>query len=282
MVADSACSLPAALAAEWGVNVVPMWLTIGTRQFRDGELSLSEVVARLGEGLSTSGPAPGELAEAARRADQGDGVVLLTVSARMSGAYASARLAAELVAEEGREVAVVDTGTAAGAEGLVALAAARAARAGLPLAQVVAAAREAAGAARLVATLPRLDHLSRSGRVPGAAAWGARWLGLYPMFEFRESSVRALRPARGARQALARMVTLWARSAGRYGQGQAALHVCAMHSSQPAAAEELLAEVARRLGAPPATSFCAAFSPVMVAHTGPGLVGLAWQWDGRG
>ena len=72
-----------------------------------------------GKGLSTSGPAPGELAEAAGAADQGDGVVILTLSQAMSGVYQSARLAMDLL--EGEKVAVVDTGTAAGAEGLVVL-----------------------------------------------------------------------------------------------------------------------------------------------------------------
>ncbi len=112
MVTDSAASLPADLAGASGVAIVPMWVAIGGQQYRDGELTLKEVLDRAGEGLSTSGPAPGELAEAARAADQGDGVVILTLSHEMSGVYQSARLAMDLL--EGEKVAVVDTGTAAG------------------------------------------------------------------------------------------------------------------------------------------------------------------------
>jgi fatty acid-binding protein DegV len=41
-----------------------------------------------------------------------------------------------------------------------------------------------------------------------------------------------------------------------------------------AAAEDLLAQVRARTKVE--TAFLSAFSPVMVAHTGPGLVGLAW------
>ena len=139
LVTDSASSLPVDLADASGVTVVPMWVVIGGQQFRDGELSLAEVLERVGEGLSTSGPAPGELAQAAAAADRGDGVVILTLSQNMSGVYQSARLAMDLL--EGKKVAVVDTGTAAGAEGLVVLAAARAAREGLALDSVVEAAR---------------------------------------------------------------------------------------------------------------------------------------------
>jgi DegV family protein with EDD domain len=276
-VTDSASSLPVDLAAASGVTVVPMWVAIGGQQFRDGELSLAEVLERVGEGLSTSGPAPGELAEAATAADRGEGVVILTLSQNMSGVYQSARLAMDLL--EGEKVAVVDTGTAAGAEGLVVLAAARAAQEGLSIDSVVEAARRAGARVRLLATLPSLDYLARGGRVPGAAAWGARWLGLNPVFEFREGKIKPLRPARGSRLARQRIVDIWARDVAREHERGAVLHVAALHALEPAVAEDLLAEVRRRYE--PTTAFVGSFSPVMVAHTGPGLVGLAWWWEER-
>jgi DegV family protein with EDD domain len=253
-----------------------MWLTIGADQYRDGELGLDEVTRRLGEGLSTSGPAPGELAEALAQADTGEGAVLLTVSRRMSSVYEAGRLAGGMVGA-GR-VAVVDTGTAAGAQGLVVLAAARAARQGLPLAGVLGASERASRGARLVATLPALDYLARGGRVPGAAAWAARWLGLGPVFEFRSGVVKALRPARGRQQAYERVLERWERTVETNHVRGVALHVAAMHALQPDAAEEMLRRV--RLLVQPVTAFSSPFSAVMVAHTGPGLAGLAWWWEG--
>ena len=210
-----------------------MWVTIGGEQSRDTDLDMAEVLARLGDGLSTSGPAPGELVDAASRADQGDGVVILTISRRMSSSYEAARLAAGLLEEQGagrERVAVVDTGTAAGAEGLVVLAASRAARSGLPVDDVVAAAEGAARRARLLATLPSLEHLARGGRVPGIAAMGARWLGLQPVFEFRQGKVRPLRPARGRRLACQRIVALWAADLDRQLLRGSMLHVSALHA----------------------------------------------------
>ena len=274
MVTDSACSLPPELVAAHGIVVVPMWVTLGGRQYADGELSPADVAQRLSEGLSTSCPAPGQLAEAFDGADAGDGVVALTVSARMSGVFDAARLAAGLARPQ---VQVVDTGTAAGAEGLVVLAAARAAASGLCLEAVVAAARAAAANARLVATVPSLEHLARSGRVPAIAASGARWLGLAPLFEFRHGRAVPLRPGHGRQGALARMVAAWERDAkqrDRYAGEH--LHLAGLHSMDRAAAEELVDRVSARLS--PATSFIGDFSSVMVAHTGPGLAGLAWSW----
>jgi DegV family protein with EDD domain len=254
------------------VRVVPMWLTLGGEAVRDGTLSLEEVTSRLDEGLTTSGPNPGEVAELVSQADEGDGVIVLTLSQRMSGTYDAARLGISLT---DRRVALVDTGTAAGAEGLVVLAAARAAAAGADLETVEAAARAAAGAVRLVATLPTLDHLARGGRVPGAAAWAGRWLGLNPLFEFRGGHVRPLRPALNRHAAQERILSSWGHSL----RPDADLHVAAMHALDPASAEHLLDEVSRQVK--PASAFVGPFSPVMVAHTGPGLVGLAWWWEPR-
>ncbi|MST34219.1 hypothetical protein GHK86_16005, partial [Acidimicrobiaceae bacterium USS-CC1] len=55
------------------------------------------------------------------------------------------------------------------------------------------------------------------------------------------------------------------------------LHLAVMHALDRPGADALLAELRGRVE--PATSFVGSFSPVMVAHTGPGLLGLAWWWE---
>jgi fatty acid-binding protein DegV len=59
----------------------------------------------------------------------------------------------------------------------------------------------------------------------------------------------------------------------------ARLHLAALHAGAPEPAERLLEQV--RAEVEPATAFLGSFSPVMVVHTGPGLVGLGWWWDQR-
>ena len=57
----------------------------------------------------------------------------------------------------------------------------------------------------------------------------------------------------------------------------ARLHVAALHAQAEAEAAELLARV--QAEADLATAFVGPFGSVMVVHTGPGLVGLAWRWE---
>ncbi|HEX6231091.1 MAG TPA: DegV family protein [Actinomycetota bacterium] len=270
VISDSAAALPEDLAAAAGIAVVPMWVTIGGVAYREGEISLEEIVRREREGLTTSGPTPGELREAIEANLGRDGALVLTVSRRLSGAQEAARVAAEPF---GDRVRVLDTGTAAGAQGLVVLAAARAAGAGAPLEGVEASARLAAARVHLVATLGSLDWLVRGGHVPGVAAWAGRSLGLRPLVELRRGRVRPMRPARSDAAVIERTVATCLQSRPAGGR----LHVAAMHALAADRAERLLSAVRGEIE--PETAFVGTFGPVMIAHTGPDLFGLAWWWE---
>jgi DegV family protein with EDD domain len=270
VVTDSAAALPPELAAAHGIAVVPMWLTIGGRSVHEGDVPLTELLAH--DDVTTSGPTPGEFESVIKEALRGtdDGVLVCTIASTMSSTYESAVVGAR--AADG-PVRVVDTTTAAGAQALVVLAAAAAASRGGSLDEVEQAARDAIAQVQLVAMVPNLDHLVRSGRVPNIAGWAGRRLGIAPLFEFRDGGAHALRPARGASAALDRIVSRWRRDR----VDGARLHVAALHAQAEDEAKDLLARV--RAECEPDTSFVGPFGTVMVVHTGPGLVGLAWRWE---
>jgi DegV family protein with EDD domain len=271
VITDSAASLPPPMAADLGVTVVPLELVIGGEPYDDGELPLDEVITHLNEGITTSSPSPGHITKAIEDClHEADGALVLTISRRMSSTYDSAELAVHATDGTAR---VLDTETAAGAQGLVVLHAAKRAAETNDLDEVESAARQVIERVRLVATVDSLDQLVASGRVPGLAGRAGRALGVHPLFEFGRGRVRALRPALSRDAAIERIVGLWRRTI----VPDAALHVAALHAHDRDRAEQLLAAV--RAEVEPATAFVAEFSTVMIAHTGPGLAGLAWWWE---
>ncbi len=273
VITDSAASLPEALVAPLDVSVVPLELVVGGQPYHDGDLPLDEVVSHIGEGITTSSPPPGRITKAIEdRLDVADAALVLTISGRMSSTFEAAELAARAVPGRAR---VVDTETAAGAEGLVVLHAAECARRGGDLDEVERAAREVIDRVRLVATVDSLDHLVASGRVPEIAGRAGRFLNVHPLFEFNHGRAKPLRPALSRDAALERIVGLWRRSI----VPEAALHVAALHANDRGRAEQLLRAV--QAEAEPVTAFVAEFSTVMIAHTGPDLAGLAWWWEPR-
>ena len=270
IVTDSAAAIPLEVARDHDVAIVPMHLMLRGADVREGDRTLAEVLAA--DDVTTSGPTPGEFETAIGDHLGSDGTLVLTIASTMSSTYEAAVLAARTL--ERPEVRVVDTKTAAGAEALVVLAAARAAQRGASLDEVESVARSVLDRVRLVATVPSLDRLVQSGRVPAIAGWAGRHLGINPLFEFVGGDVRRMRPALGPEAAHDRMAALCRRS---YTEGSQ-LHVAALHALAAEDAQRLLARVTRELE--PAEAFVGEFGAVMVAHTGPGLVGLAWWWEG--
>jgi DegV family protein with EDD domain len=273
VLTDSAAMLPRDLAARCDVTVVPLMVNVGGQSFADGEVSEDDLLERIDEGVTTSGPAPGAFAQAIDRVaaerPELEGIVVVTVAKALSGTYGAARLAADSAKVP---VTVVDSETAAGAEALVVLAAADRAADGGSVAEVVAAADVAVDEVRLVGSLNSLERLVASGRVPGIAGKAGQVLGVNPLFELRRGKVRPLRPAFSRDAALERILGLWRSDKG---PGTVA-HVVALHALAREDAKRLLE--ALRDEEEPATYFLGAFGPAMIAHAGPGVVGLAWRW----
>jgi DegV family protein with EDD domain len=268
VITDSAASLPPGLARDRDVTVVAMRLSWDGQDARDGGVDVADLLHGADGPVATSGPPPGEFA-AAIDAAGADGAVVLTIASSMSSTYEAARLGAQAAT---RPAEVVDTGTAAGAQGLVVLAAADAAAGGAGRDEVAEVARQVAAQVRLVAAVESLDHLVRGGRVPQVAGWAGKVLGLHPLFEFRGGQVRRLRPATGREAAVDAVLRRWRHDR----RPDANLHVAVLHALQPEVAAALLERIERE--GSPKTSFVGEFSAVMAVHTGP-LAGLAWWYQ---
>ncbi len=274
VVADSAAALDPQLADRHGIVTVPMELEVGGRPVSEAQMPLDELVRRLDDGVKTSAPPPGAFVEAVEAAARSGAtaVVVLTVGSNLSSCYQSASAAASM-APGGVEVEVLDTGTAAGAEGLVVLAAAEAAQAGASLAEVAARAHMVGERVRLVAAVEELKYLVRGGRLTAGAFRAAEHLGVRPVFELSKGRIRPLRPSLSSDGAFDQILAQWRRSVVE----GAALHVAALHAMRDDDATALLEKV--RAEVEPVTALVGKFGPVMVAHTGPGVIGLAWWWE---
>lgn len=272
VVTDSAASIAPDIASGYRIAVAPLSLDIDGSPSNDDTVGIDEVARLVREGstVKTAAPTPGAFLSAIERVDEGAGVVIITVAGSFSSTGDSARLAAGMT---DAQVEVVDSGTAAGAEGLVVLAAAQAAAGGASLDTVLARVSEARRRVRLIAEVGDLTYLIRGGRVPNSLGAIGNAVGVRPVFEMKRGNVRPMRPVFSPSAAFDLMISSWRKSV-RAGHR---LHVAGLHVGAPERAEELLDAVCDQVE--PATRFAAPFGPAMVAHTGPDLRGLAWWWE---
>lgn len=261
VVTDSSACLGPRLARRLGVKVVGIGIVFvdGTEGADDATTARRVERALMnGEPVKSVPPSVLEYLDAAED-DQRDSVVL-TPATEFTVMYSTALNASRL---GHRRMDVVDTRTAASAQGLVVEAAARAAAEGGPD-KVLAAAADAIERVRLVAALENLDTLDERGLVPSPSLLAARRRGARPLFTFSNGQVTVVGDA-GRMELGEALLGQWEAMAGEAGTDTRVFH--AGHPAQASAVREALGA-----GTPPPTRF----SPAMTIHTGPGLVGVAW------
>ena len=279
IVTDSGASLPETsdiLLNTSILRVVPQQIVVDGQSFLDGQGITHRQFYRSLPDMktmpTTSAPSPVSFAEAFRSATvEGMSVLCITVSPEFSSTYRAANLALGLVKAEqpGADIQIVDSETAAGGQGLLVLEAVRLATAGYSIDQISNVIKRLTPQVRLLAFLDTLRFLWKSGRVPVIAHWGTRLLHIKPLFEMHRSNVKVIARVRSRRRALTRMVDLSLRDVG-----SRKAHIAVLHGDDPVGADDIRTRFRMECNAP--EIYVSEFSPVMGAHTGPGLLGVAY------
>jgi DegV family protein with EDD domain len=272
VVTDSTAYLPAELDGMYDLTVVPLTVVINGAEGLEGlDIQPAEVARALNarrSAVSTSRPAPSQFATAYRTLlDAGaDGVVSVHLSAKLSGTYEAACLAA---AEVGDQVRVVDSGTTAMGLGFAALAAATAAKQGQDLDSVRGVAALHAARVSTLFYVDTLEFLRRGGRIGAASALVGTALSVKPILHVVDGAIVVRDKVRTAGRALARLVDLAVEASGD-GEVDIAVHHMAAADRATALADALVVRLGDRLR----DCYITEVGAVVAAHVGPGVAGV--------
>jgi DegV family protein with EDD domain len=271
VVTDSACDLPAALAEELAIEIVPLTIRFGDEEFTDRrDLSPAEFWNRCANSPllpETAAPSPGAFEEAYRRLASGgaEGIVVVTISSDLSATGQAATLAAEAVAGA-IPVQVIDSRSVSMAQGLIAVAAAKLAAAGKGMEDVAGAAIDTVPRARVLGALDTLENLKKGGRVGGAQALIGSMLSIKPIIEVRDGKVEPESKQRTRSKALAYLADK-VRQQGRLEQ------LAVLHGSAPDV-DEFIDTIAENY--PRDEIIVGEVGAVIGAHAGPRVIGVAF------
>ena len=201
IVAETGSDVSAVEAAELGIELVPMHVSIGDRTIDDGTLDPAEMLEecrQLGVLPKTSGCTPGDFAEAFDRihAEHPEAQILyIAYSAVTTCSYESARTAAE-----GRDyIDMFDTAHVTIGQGFVVTGAAHYLREHpeTTLAELKAYAEGLAQRTRMAFIPGDLGYLRAGGRLSNAAFLGATLLRIKPVIEIIDGRLVATKKLRG-------------------------------------------------------------------------------------
>jgi DegV family protein with EDD domain len=280
VVVDSSSCLPRDIQESSGITVVPHQLIADGKVYRDGidiePREFYQLQQRNGVVTTTSGPGPQAFLEAFQKAaSETQEVICITLSPRFSATtYDSAHIAARMAREQqpDLEIRVIDSQAAAGAEGFIALEASRASLKGEGLSEIVPQVEALIPRVQLLAFLDTLHYLGKSGKITKVKAWAGTLLGFKPLTELSQGEARLVAKPRSRAKAMEQILSIAVER-----MGDSPSHVNVMHANASEDAQELCERAQRALNCH--EIFISEFTPVMGAHTGPGLLGLAFYSD---
>jgi len=212
IICDSTGEIPEEIRKKYDITIVPLNVLFGAVSYQDGvNITPAQFYKMLVEGKvhpTTSQPAPGSYVEAYQKlAKETDEILVLTISAGISGTYESAMQAKQLV-DSKLKMAVIDSRWTCAGLLLPTLKAARAAEQGMKLAEITKMVKDILPKIRVYMIFDTLEYLRKGGRIGAAKAWMGGILKLNPVLTLKDGVIHPVAQARGRAKAVDMLVDL--------------------------------------------------------------------------
>lgn len=274
IVTDSLADIPSEVAQELGITIIPVNVLFGTESYRDGvDLTTDQFYDKLVRSKTlptTSVPPPGAFVEVYDRvAQETDGIVVITVSHKLSATYETALRSVELMKQKCR-VEVIDSLLIVMAEGLVVITAAKAAKAGASFDEVMDVARRNIPRVDVRMAFDTLEYLKRGGRIGAAQAFLGSILKINPVLTLKDGETRPVARERSRAKAIDHLCN-FAASFSHIDE------VAVEHATTPDEAEILIERISSKF--PKERIYRSKVSPVIGAHVGPSILAVSVLGD---
>ncbi|MBN2075645.1 MAG: DegV family protein [Dehalococcoidales bacterium] len=269
IITDSLSDITSDLAKELSVTVVPLTVLFGHDQYLDRvTISTDEFYSRLINGdvwPTTTQPTPKAFADVYDELlGESEEILVINASSKLSGTYQSAIGAKEMMKKKGR-IEVIDSETVAMGLGLIVITAARKAKEGAALDDLVKFVKSAINRSHFVVYFDTLTYLAKGGRIGKAKELMGSVLSIKQILTVKE----------GEMAPLARKRSLAAGMDYLYNHVDSFHKIDALaveHTTTQDEADKLAARV--KPLAPDKHIYRSTVSPVLGVHGGPGAIAV--------
>jgi DegV family protein with EDD domain len=269
IITDSLSDITEDIIGDLDITIVPLTVLFGRETYIDRvTITTEEFYRRLTTQNvfpTTTQPTPQAFADVYNRlAEETDEILVITLSSKLSGTYQSAMGAIEMMDKKCR-VEVIDSETVAMALGLVVFAAAREARNGMKLDELVHFVHQALPRAHFIVYFDTLKYLAKGGRIGKAQGMLGSMLSVKPILTIKDgeiSPVTRVRSQAAGIEYLFNFVT-------SFHQIEA---LAVEHSTQPEAADRLVDRLSVSLSGKTITR--SVVSPVLGTYAGPNAIAV--------
>ena len=271
IVTDSTADIPSAWVKEYDIDVIPINIQFGEKTFLQNVDLDSEGFYKMVEETKkipkTSQPSPHQFKDLYTKiAQQGDVILSIHVTSKLSGTYASAVTAAEELKNTFR-VLPVDSAGGSLSLGFMCREARRMDRTGKSVEQIVKYLEGIRERIRIILTLDTLDYARMSGRIGALSAALASMLNVKPIAVLKNGLVDMVEKVRTRKTALERVITM-----AEEEFGDQPVYLGIVHARDIASGNALMTEAKKRFNTKETVLIDLSIS--LAANFGPGTVGL--------
>jgi DegV family protein with EDD domain len=209
IVADSSCDLTDEMKKEMNVDIAPLILQLGDKNYVDDEsLDVKEYIKAMAEcetSPKTACPSPNDYMN---RYEGPESVFVVTLSNFLSGSYNSAVLAKDMFLDEvgNKFIHVFDSLSASAGEVVVALKINELAKLNLTETEIVEKVTKFIKEMKTFFLLESLEHLAKAGRLNPIIAKVASMLSIKPIMCGDEGNIKLFEKVRGYKKAFSRLI----------------------------------------------------------------------------
>ena len=274
VMTDSVAGIPKNLAEEYQINVVPAAnILFDGQTYIDGvTLSTTEayqLIKKDPDKFTTSALNPGYfLDEYLKLSKKAQDILHITLSSALSANYKTAGLALEILQKESPQtnLRIFDSKTVAGAQGLIVLAAARAAAQGKSLDEVASIAEQVRQKTKGIMMLDTLRYVHRTGRMSKFASRMAALFNIKPInLMTDEGTLEFVDKVRNREAGYKKLIDLIKEEAKTD-----SLHFMLMHAAAPEMADRFSQLLRQQFNC--LRVLISEYSPVMGYGAGPGAI----------
>ena len=271
IVTDSTADIPSAWVKEYDIDVIPINIQFGENTFLQNVDLDSEGFYKMVEETKkipkTSQPSPHQFKDLYTKiAQQGDVILSIHVTSKLSGTYASAVAAAEELKNTFR-VLPVDSAGGSLSLGFMCREARRMDRTGKSVEQIVKYLEGIRERIRIILTLDTLDYARMSGRIGALSAALASMLNVKPIAVLKNGLVDMVEKVRTRKTALERVIVM-----AEEEFGDQPVYLGIVHARDIASGNALMTEAKKRFNTKETVLIDLSIS--LAANFGPGTVGL--------
>ncbi len=279
VVTDSTSYIPQGLVEEYDISIVSLNVILNGKSYKEVDLNnkgFYENMEKSNEIPTSSQPSIDELFEVFKeKVANGHDVVGIFLSSKMSGTYSSSHLVREMILEEypDAKIELIDSTTNCMQMGYQVLEAAKNAKLGNSINEVVKAAIQVKENSRFLFVPDTLKYLKKGGRIGGASALFGAILQIKPILTVQNGETTVFNKVRTKKKAVDTIVNEVIKNVKEKGLGEVIVH----HINCEDEGLELAKRLEEKLDIPVTIQY---IGPIIGLHVGPGSIGIAYYTKG--